>query len=121
MHTGTHMCRRVSLIMGVLGLSVLLPLAITRSAEPQQPQADRREAISLADSVLRALQHNLDITISRQNKEMRLTDIIFEQAKFDPLLSVNGQYNRSVSPLNRPVFGFSGAALDEIQKFDQNQ
>jgi outer membrane protein TolC len=122
MHTGTHMCRRVSLIMGVLGLSVLLPLANTRSAEPpQQPQADRREAISLADSVLRALQHNLDITISRQNKEMRLTDIIFEQAKFDPLLSVNGQYNRSVSPLNRPVFGFSGAALNEIQKFDQNQ
>ncbi|MGH7250539.1 MAG: hypothetical protein ACREIK_01650, partial [Nitrospiraceae bacterium] len=66
--------------MGVLGLSVLLPLANTRSAEiPQQLQADRREAISLADAVLRALQHNLDISISRQTKEMRLTDIIFEQ------------------------------------------
>lgn len=122
MRTGAHMCRRVSLMMGILGLSVLLPLANTRSAEPpQQPPADRREAISLADAVLRALQHNLDISISRQTKEMRLTDIIFEQAKFDPLLSVNGQYNRSVSPLNRPVFGFSGAALSEIQKFDQNQ
>jgi outer membrane protein TolC len=124
MHTGTHMCRRVSLIMGVLGLSVLLPLANTRSAElAQQPQADRREAISLADAVLRALQHNLDISISRQTREMRLTDIVFEQAKFDPLLSVNGQYNRSVSPLNRPVLGFGGDTVvgdQEPPSFDQN-
>ncbi len=124
MRTGAHMCRRVSLMMGILGLSVLLPLANTRSAEPpQQPPADRREAISLADAVLRALQHNLDISISRQTKEMRLTDIIFEQAKFDPLLSVNGQYNRSVSPLNRPVLGFGGDSVvgdQEPPAFDQN-
>ncbi len=124
MHTGTHLYRRVSLIMGVLGLSVLLPLATTRSAEiPQQPQTDRREAISLADAVLRALQHNLDISISRQTKESRLTDIIFEQAKFDPLLSLNGQYNRSVSPLNRPVLGFGGNVAGvggEPARFDQN-
>ncbi|MGH7250309.1 MAG: TolC family protein, partial [Nitrospiraceae bacterium] len=55
-------------------------------------------------------------------KEMRLTDIIFEQAKFDPLLSVNGQYNRSVSPLNRPVLGFGGNTVgdQEPPAFDQN-
>src|SRR5215510_4375404 len=50
------------------------------------------------------LEKNLDISISRRTKESRLTDIVFEQAKFDPLLSFNGQYNRSVQPLNRPVF-----------------
>ena len=56
MHTGTHFYRRVSLIMGVLGLFLLMPLATTRSAEmPQQPHADRREAISLADAVRLAL------------------------------------------------------------------
>lgn len=81
--------------------------------------AERREAISLADSALRALQSNLDITISRQTKESRLADIIVEQAKFDPTLSVNGQYNRTVSPLNRPVFGGTGGALSDILTFDQ--
>jgi len=67
------------------------------------------------------LQHNLDITISRQTKDTRVQDIIGEQAKFDPTFSLNGQYNRQVQPLNRPVFGFSGNDLTTIQKFDQNQ
>lgn len=123
MRTSFHGYRRVSFIMGILGLYVLLPLTNTQSAEtPKPPQGDRREAISLADALLRALQHNLDISISRQTKEMRLTDIIFEQAKFDPLLSVNGQYNRSVSPLNRPVLGFGGNTVgdQEPPAFDQN-
>lgn len=106
-------------------MAALLPLASAWSLDqPQQAPAERREAVSLADAVLRALQYNLDINISRQTKESRLTDIIFEQAKFDPLLSLNGQYNRSVSPLNRPVFGFSGGIttgrLNEIERFDQN-
>ncbi|MFM8551864.1 MAG: TolC family protein [Nitrospiraceae bacterium] len=71
---------------------------------------------------MQALQRNLDITVSRQTKESRLSDIIAEQAKFDPTVSANGQYNRNVSPLNRPVFGFSGTAdLHKIQTFDQNQ
>ncbi|MGH7218829.1 MAG: TolC family protein, partial [Nitrospiraceae bacterium] len=77
--------------------------------------AERRETISLADAAVRALQHNLDISISRQTKESRLADIIVEQARFDPTLSVNGQFNRSVSPLNRPVFGFSRPTLNDIQ------
>lgn len=80
---------------------------------------ERREALSLADAALRALQNNLDISISRQTKESRLADIIIEQAKFDPTLSVNGQYNRAVSPLNRPVFGGTGGTLADIQTFDQ--
>jgi outer membrane protein TolC len=81
---------------------------------------ERREAISLADAVVKALQNNLDISISRQTKDSRLADIIIEQAKFDPTVSFNGQYNRQVSPLNRPVLGFTGANLNEITKFDQN-
>lgn len=80
---------------------------------------ERREAISLADAALRALQSNLDITISRQTKESRLFDIVVEQAKFDPTLSVNGQYNRTVNPLNRPVFGGTGGTLNDILTFDQ--
>ncbi len=83
------------------------------------PPAERRETISLADAAIRALQHNLDISISRQTKESRQADITVEQAKFDPTLSVNGQYNRTVNPLNRPVFGFSQGTLNNIQTFDQ--
>lgn len=85
----------------------------------QPPQQERREAMSLADAALRALQNNLDITISRQTRDSRLSDIIIEQAKFDPTLSVNGTYTRTANPLNRPVFGGSGAALRDIQIFDQ--
>lgn len=105
-----------------LVIALLLPLAYVAGADlPEAIEAVPKQAVSLADIVLRALQNNLDISISRQTKESRLTDIVFEQAKFDPLLSLNGQYNRSVSPLNRPVFGFSGDILSEVQKFDQNQ
>ncbi len=81
---------------------------------------ERREAVSLADAVVKALQNNLDISIGRQTRESRLADIVIEQAKFDPTVSLNGQYNRQVTPLNRPVLGFTGANLREITKFDQN-
>lgn len=105
----------------VLAAAFLLPLAYVAGADlPEGTQGVRKEAVSLADIVLRALQNNLDISISRQTRDSRLTDIIFEQAKFDPTLSLNGQYNRQVQPLNRPIFGFSGADLTKIQTFDQN-
>ncbi len=91
---------------------------MTPSAAPAAPE--RRQGITLVEAVAEALEKNLDITVSRQNRDIRLTDIIFEQAKFDPTVSVNGQYGRQVSPLNRPVFGLSGAALNQIEKFDQN-
>ncbi|MDH4302055.1 MAG: TolC family protein, partial [Nitrospira sp.] len=81
--------------------------------------AERRETVSLADAAVRALQHNLDISISRHNRESRLADIIVEQSKFDPNVSINGQYNRTVNPLNRPVFGGTGFFLDQIRIFDQ--
>ena len=91
------------------------------SLEVTQPIAtERREALSLADAVVRALQQNLDISISRQTKDSRIADIVIEQAKFDPTLSLNGQYNRQVAPLNRPVLGFTPPDLTEITKFDQN-
>jgi len=83
------------------------------------PPAERRETISLADAALQALKHNLDINISRQTKESRQADITVEQAKFDPTLSVNGQYNRTVNPLNRPVFGATNFVLNDITTFDQ--
>lgn len=85
--------------------------------QPLSPE--RRETVSLADAAVRALQNNLDISISRQNRESRLADIIIEQSKFDPNLSINGQYNRTVNPLNRPVFGGTGDLLGQITTFDQ--
>ena len=89
------------------------------SDESKAPPAEQRETISLADAAVRALQHNLDISISRQTKDSRLADITVEQAKFDPTLSVNGQYNRTVNPLNRPVFGATANDLTRITTFDQ--
>ncbi|SPP65698.1 TolC family protein [Nitrospira lenta] len=106
------------------GLVVTLVFLTTSPCWSQGPvktgtPAERRDAISLPDAAVRALQSNLDISISRQTKESRLFDITIEQAKFDPTFSVNGQYNRQVSPLNRPVFGGTGGSLSDIQTFDQ--
>lgn len=108
----------------VLVIALVLPLAYVAGADlPEGTETVPKKAVSLVDIVLRTLQNNLDISISRQTKESRLTDIVFEQAKFDPLLSLNGQYNRSVSPLNRPILGFGGNVAgvgDEPAPFDQN-
>ena len=89
-----------------MGVSLVLSPGLSSGLEIGTAQpTERRETISLADAALRALKHNLDISISRQTKESRQADITIEQAKFDPTLSVNGQFNRTVNPLNRPVFG----------------
>lgn len=106
------------------GIAIALVFLTTSPCWSQGPAktatpAERRETISLPDAAVRALQSNLDISISRQTKESRIFDITVEQAKFDPTLSVNGQYNRQVSPLNRPVFGGTGGNLTDIQTFDQ--
>lgn len=85
----------------------------------QPMPSERSEQISLAEATVRALQHNLDISISRHTKESRLADIVIEQARFDPTLSVNGRYLRTVDPLERPVFGATGNLLNQIQRFDQ--
>ena len=110
------------------GLAVLMIVSLCGIVSPSQgwsldvtqptPQ-ERHEAVSLADAAVRALQNNLDISLSRHTKESRLTDIVFEQAKFDPTLSVNGQYFRTVDPLERPVLGATGSELNQITKFDQ--
>jgi len=70
---------------------------------------------------MQALQTNLDITVSRQFKEARLSDIAFEQAKFAPSVNLTGAYNRLATPLNRPLFGVTGATLTQPRLFDQNQ
>ena len=40
--------------------------------------------LTLAEAVVRTLDHNLDITVSKHERDVRVTDILFEQAKFDP-------------------------------------
>ena len=106
--------------VGIALISIVSIPSLCWSQDPSKaPPLERREAVSLTDAALRALQNNLDISISRQTKESRLADIIVEQAKFDPTLSVNGQFSRTVNPLNRPVFGGTSPNLNEIQPFDQ--
>jgi outer membrane protein TolC len=77
-----------------------------------------QENVSLADAVLNALEHNLDISVSRRTRDVRLTDIIFEQAKFDPTVSLSGRHDKELSPLNRPFFGITGEQLNSVQALD---
>lgn len=112
-----HRFRAVVVI--ILFSCITLPSLSWSQNRIQPIPEERQDTVSLADAALRALQHNLDITISRQTKESRLADIIIEQSKFDPNLSLNGQYNRTVNPLNRPIFGGTGGALNQLTLFDQ--
>ena len=120
MEQGISTNRRWHTCAYAIGLGLILSPGLSWGLESDKtPVMERREAISLADAALQALKHNLDISISRQTKESRQADITVEQAKFDPTLSVNGQFNRAVSPLNRPVFGATGGSLTGITTFDQ--
>jgi outer membrane protein len=118
---GTSAARQYRLTFIVIaGWACIASPHVSWCLDVTQPiPTERRETVSLADATVRALQSNLDISISRQNRESRLADIIIEQSKFDPNLSINGQYNRTVNPLNRPVFGGTGALLGDITTFDQ--
>jgi outer membrane protein TolC len=107
------------LLLGTLSSLSTAGVVLAAEEATKTASGERREEVFLADAALRALKNNLDISISRQTKESRLTDIVVEQAKFDPTFSVNGQYNRTVNPLNRPVFGGTGGNLNDITTFDQ--
>jgi outer membrane protein TolC len=117
------MSQRLALFVSLACLLVLPIggplLEASPSEQPAKTAGERREPITLSDAVLRALQANLDIAISRASMESRRADITAEQAKFDPTISLNAQYNRMAQPLNRPVFGGTGQRLERIQVFDQ--
>ena len=77
--------------------------------------------LTLAEAVVRTLDHNLDITVSKQERAVRMTDILFEQAKFDPTVTLSGRYDRTVVPLNRPIFGIGEIGIRrDPDNFDQN-
>ena len=119
---------RTSVMFLVLVISVSPNFVI--SAQPDEMSSFNVEnllddesviAIALKEVVLQALEHNLDITVSKQTRDVRVTDILFEQAKFDPTVEMSARYDRSVAPLNRPVFGFGGVTQGgEPDNFDQN-
>ena len=112
-----------SLLAVLLTLCILLTPTIAVALE-QGKAGDSvpREAMALSDAVLKALQRNLDITISRKTRDIRLTDIIFEQAKFDPTLDLSGRYDSFKDPQNAPLFALATpGTLGDPQVFDKEQ
>ena len=112
-----HHCA-LSRIGATLALVVLMSVshvwgATEASTQPAPIPPEPKETLALADAVLRALERNLDITISRRTREIRLTDILFEQAKFDPTLNLSGRYDRTVSPVNTQSLSFTALTRDQ--------
>ena len=112
-----HHCA-LSRIGATLALVVLMSVshawgATEASSQPAPIPPEPKETLALADAVLRALERNLDITISRRTREIRLTDILFEQAKFDPTLNLSGRYDRKISPVNIPTLSFTANTRDQ--------
>ena len=83
--------------------------------------SDSVVTLTLKEAVLQALENNLDIQVSRYTRDVRLTDIVFQEAEFDPTVELGGQYDRTIFPLNRPIFGLGGVAIgNEPDVLDQN-
>lgn len=112
------------------GLTTVLVPQSGKAAEPESLSSLDVETllsdesvvtIALREVVLQALEHNLDISVSRQARDVRVTDILFEEAKFDPTVELSARYDRRVDPLNRPIFGFGGVTQGmEPDNIDQN-
>ncbi len=99
-----------------------VPSSVEDAALKALIPSDSVITLTLRDAVMQALEHNADIQVSRHTRDAQLTNIIFEQAKFDPTVQLGGRYDRTVSPLNRPVFGFGGVTANtEPDNFDQNE
>ena len=115
---------------GVLSLIVLVSsTAFAQSPISTSPltnliETEPLETLTLQEAVLRALEQNLDISISQQTRDVRLTDIMFELAQFDPTIELSTRYDRNVTPLNRPIFGLGGVSVgsdpDSIDQNDMN-
>ena len=83
--------------------------------------ADSVITLTMRDAVMQALENNLDIQVSRFTRDVRLTDIVFQEAEFDPTVELGGRYERRIIPLNRPIFGLSGVAIgNDPDTLDQN-
>ncbi|MGV7228353.1 MAG: TolC family protein, partial [Nitrospirales bacterium] len=83
--------------------------------------ADSVITLTIRDAVMQALENNLDIQVSRFTRDVRLTDIVFQEAEFDPTVELGGRYDRRVIPLNRPIFGLGGVAVgNDPDTLDQN-
>ncbi len=110
----------------ILGLLIFLFLGSATNVQAESPltaliDPDPVETLTLSEAVIRALKQNLDITVSRQARDVRITDIMLQQAVFDPTVELSGRYDRNVRPLNRPIFGFGGVLIgSEPDNIDQN-
>jgi outer membrane protein len=83
--------------------------------------ADSVITLTIRDAVMQALENNLDIQVSRFTRDVRLTDIVFQEAEFDPTVELGGRYDRRVIPLNRPILGLGGVAVgNDPDTLDQN-
>ncbi|GJL66879.1 MAG: RND transporter [Nitrospirales bacterium] len=122
-----HLSSRMAWLMNGLLFSTILGfghIALAQAPLTTLIDSEPVEILTLNEAVLRALESNLDITIGRQARDVRLTDIMLQQAQFDPTVELSGRYDRNVIPLNRPIFGFGGVSVgsdpDTIDQNDMN-
>jgi hypothetical protein len=87
--------------------SLLLAVCLA-SAVAAQTGANKPRAISLDEAVQLAISHNLDLQIVRYNPRASLYELNAAYGGYDPLLSLSGEHNYTVSgggldPENRQI------------------
>tara|TARA_B100001971_G_C18256022_1_gene582184 strand:+ start:1896 stop:3491 length:1596 start_codon:yes stop_codon:yes gene_type:complete len=71
--------------------------------ETRQHELPSMLQLSLKESIMLALENNLDVKVDKLNKDVRLTDIVFELAKFDPTIEANVNHQQRAFPLNSTI------------------
>ncbi|HJQ99705.1 MAG TPA: TolC family protein, partial [Candidatus Polarisedimenticolaceae bacterium] len=82
-----------ALVSLALVLALVAPAMTSRAQTPAGEDDPNAVRMSLAESLTRALENNLDIRIDRLNPEIAQHNVVFQKAVFDPILGANVQHS----------------------------
>ena len=99
---------------------VLFTLALNLSAQTPAKTNALARPISLEDSIELALQHNLDVQISRINIDLARYTLNIGYADWEPTFSASGSHNFSSNPAGIDSRGFFPGTQTESETFPGN-
>ncbi len=79
-------------------LGLLLALAFAMASTAAKAETNHVRVLSLDDCIKIALEHNLDVQITRMNPELNRLSLSGVYAAYEPTFSVSGSHDYSLSP-----------------------
>ncbi|HZN55549.1 MAG TPA: TolC family protein [Candidatus Polarisedimenticolaceae bacterium] len=95
--------------------------ALTASAAPPESEAEPADAVrlSLSESLVKALENNLDLAVAKKNPDVAWNDVLFQKAAFDPFFSAGISHGENKSELQPAFVGGSVLYVSPKTKTDE--